>query len=129
MATPVARSESVTGTSRPRSALSGISPSQSSPGCPLHARHVVEAEGFSAFAERPRRLRLFLDHYGWGGDLDAFLRTVRARVLASADGIERTASLGDLAYQQMLRAGVADSLRTAAAQLAQDTADLARPPR
>ncbi|MBA2533284.1 MAG: aminoglycoside phosphotransferase family protein, partial [Nocardioidaceae bacterium] len=27
---------------------------------PLHARHVVAAEGFTAFADRPRRLRLFL---------------------------------------------------------------------
>lgn len=92
---------------------------------PLHARHVVEAEGFTAFAERPRRLRLFLDHYGWSGDLTAFLETVEARVLASADGIERTANLGDPAYQQMLLAGVAESLRTAAAELAHDTSHLA----
>ena len=28
---------------------------------PLHARHVVAAEGFTAVADRPRRLRLFLD--------------------------------------------------------------------
>jgi hypothetical protein len=28
---------------------------------PLHARHVVAAEGFTAFADRPRRLRLSLD--------------------------------------------------------------------
>lgn len=32
---------------------------------PLHARHVVEAEGFAAFDQRPRRLRLFLQRYGW----------------------------------------------------------------
>jgi aminoglycoside phosphotransferase (APT) family kinase protein len=32
---------------------------------PLHARRVVTAEGFTAFADRPRRLRLFLDTYGW----------------------------------------------------------------
>ncbi|HEY9472303.1 MAG TPA: phosphotransferase [Mycobacteriales bacterium] len=31
---------------------------------PLHARHVVAAEGFTASADRPRRLRLFLDAYG-----------------------------------------------------------------
>lgn len=96
---------------------------------PLHARHVVEAEGFTAFSDRPRRLQLFLYHYGWSGDTTVFLRTVQARVLASADGIERTASRGDLAYQQMLEAGIAGSLRTAAAQLARDTPDLARPPR
>lgn len=92
---------------------------------PLHARHVVEAEGFAAFDQRPRRLRLFLQRYGWEGDTATFLRTVGARVLASAEGIERTASRGDLAYQQMLEAGVAESLRTAAAELARDSADLA----
>ncbi|MBA3528043.1 MAG: aminoglycoside phosphotransferase family protein, partial [Propionibacteriaceae bacterium] len=54
------------------------------------------------------------------------LRTVQARVLASADGIERTAGLGDLAYQHMIEAGVADSLRTAAAQIDHDTASLTR---
>lgn len=91
---------------------------------PLHARHVVEAEGFTNFGDRPRRLRLFLTHYGWAGDLEAFLQTVQTRVLASADGIERTADHGDPAYQRMLAAGVADSLRTAAAQLAHDTADV-----
>ncbi len=92
---------------------------------PLHAREVVEAEGFTDFAERPRRLELFLDHYGWSGDTRAFLHTVQARILASADGIERIASRGDLDYLHMLEAGVADSLRTAAAQLAEDAADLA----
>lgn len=93
---------------------------------PLHARHVVEAEGFTAFADRPRRLRLFLNHYDWTGDMQAFLRTVQARVMASASGIERTASRGDLAYQRMLEAGIADSLRTAASQLARDTPDFTR---
>lgn len=92
---------------------------------PLHARHVVEAEEFTDFADRPRRLQLFLTHYGWSGDREAFLHTVRARVLASAHAIERTAAGGDPAYQHMHQAGVADSLRSAAAQLAQDTASLA----
>lgn len=88
---------------------------------PLHARHVVAAEGFRAFAERPRRLRLFLAEYGWRGDVETFLATVRARVTASADGIERTARQGDLAYQRMLENGVADSLRTAVRELASDS--------
>ena len=92
---------------------------------PLHACHVVEAEGFTDFGGRARRLRLFLDSYGWEGDRSAFLQTVQTRVLASADGIERTARRGDPAYQAMLRAGVAGSLRTAAAQLAQETDSLA----
>ena len=96
---------------------------------PLHARHVVEAEGFTDFGDRSRRLRLFLTEYGWAGELEAFLEIVRARVLASADGIERTARRGDPGYQNMLEAGVAGSLRTAAAELAHDTAVLVTPPR
>lgn len=58
--------------------------------------------------------------------MQVFLRTVQARVMASAHLIERTASRGDLAYQRMLQAGIADSLRTAASQLARDTPDFTR---
>ena len=89
---------------------------------PLHARDVVAAEGFTAFADRPRRLRLFLTAYGWTGPIRAFLDTVRARALASAEGIERTARRGDPAYQKMLETGTAAALRTAAAELARDAA-------
>jgi aminoglycoside phosphotransferase (APT) family kinase protein len=84
---------------------------------PLHARHVVRGEGFTAFAERPRRLRLFLDTYGWDGQLAEFVSTVQARVTASAEGIRRTAAAGDPAYQTMLDAGVDASLRTAVYEL------------
>lgn len=94
---------------------------------PLHARHVVEAEGFSDFGDRSRRLRIFLDEYGWAGDLAAFVQTVQARVLASADGIEHTAHRGDRVYQHLLETGVADSLRTAAAELGQEAATLVTP--
>lgn len=62
---------------------------------PLHARHVVQREGFTAFADRPRRLRLFLDSYGWDGQLAEFVSTVQARFTASAEGIQRTAATGD----------------------------------
>lgn len=88
---------------------------------PLHARHVVAAEGFQAFPDRPRRLRLFLAEYGWYGDVKSFLVTVRARVTASADGIERTAQRGDPAYQRMLKNGVADSLRSAVRELTSES--------
>jgi hypothetical protein len=90
---------------------------------PLHARHVAGAEGFADFADRPRRLRLFLNQYGWTGEVETFLETVQQRVLASAEGIERTAGRGDAVYQHMLEAGVADSLRIAAAELDRDAAD------
>lgn len=84
---------------------------------PLHARQVVRGEGFTAFADRPRRLRHFLDTYGWHGSLAEFVSTVQARVTASAEGIQRTAAAGDSAYQRMLGAGVDASLRTAVREL------------
>jgi hypothetical protein len=96
---------------------------------PLHARHVVQAEGFTDFGGRPRRLRLFLDEYGWAGDAERFLEIVRQRVLASARGIERTAHRGDAVYQHMLEAGVADSLRAAAEELERDAVDFVTPSR
>jgi hypothetical protein len=69
---------------------------------PLHARHVVSAEGFTAFGDRHRRLRLFLDTYGWSGQVQPFIEIVRQRVRASADGIRRIAAAGDPAYQKMI---------------------------
>lgn len=86
---------------------------------PLHARHVVAAEGFTAFADRPRRLRSFLDAYGWAGPVERFIETVGQRVSASAAGIRRTAAAGDPAYQQMVDRGVDADLETAVAELAQ----------
>ena len=94
---------------------------------PLHARHVVRAEGFTDFGDRSRRLRLFLAKYGWSGHLEAFLEIVQARVLASAVGIEHNARRGDPVYQHILEAGVADSLRIAAAEVAQDALGLVKP--
>ena len=84
---------------------------------PLHARHVVAAEGFTAFAERPRRLRLFLDAYGWSGPVERFIETVAQRVSDSAAGIRRTAAAGDCAYQKMIDRGVDTDLETAVAEL------------
>ncbi|MFI5912468.1 phosphotransferase [Dactylosporangium sp. NPDC051541] len=85
---------------------------------PLHARHVVAAEGFTELAERPRRLRLFLDTHGWNGPVQQFIEAVRGRVTASADGIRRLAIAGDPAYQRMVEQGVDRSLDTAVSELA-----------
>ncbi|GIJ56889.1 phosphotransferase [Virgisporangium aurantiacum] len=84
---------------------------------PLHARHIVAAEGFTTFADRPRRLRLFLDAYGWDGPVDQFVDVVRQRVRASATGIRRAAAAGDPAYRRMIEQGVDASLDTAANEL------------
>jgi hypothetical protein len=86
---------------------------------PLHARHVVAAEGFTAFGDRPRRLRLFLDAYGWDGPVNEFVETVRERVSASAAGIRRMAAAGDPAYRTMIADGVDTDLETAVRELAE----------
>lgn len=85
---------------------------------PLHARQVVAAQGFTAFARRPRRLRLFLDAYGWSGPVEAFIEIVRERVSASARGIRRTAAAGYPAYRRMVEHGVDAALDTAVKELA-----------
>jgi thiamine kinase-like enzyme len=85
---------------------------------PLHARHVVAAEGFTDFADRPRRLRLFLDTYGWDGPVGEFVATVRRRVSASAEGIRRAAADGDPTFARMIEHGVDAALRTAVDELA-----------
>ncbi|MFI5935390.1 phosphotransferase [Actinoplanes sp. NPDC051494] len=84
---------------------------------PLHARHVVAAEGFTAFGDRPRRLRLLLDSYGWAGPLDAFVAIVRERVSASAAGIRRIADTGDPAFTMMRDRGVDTDLETAVREM------------
>ncbi|WP_430781556.1 phosphotransferase [Actinoplanes sp. G11-F43] len=85
---------------------------------PLHARHVVEAEGFTAFADRPRRLRLFLNSYGWDGSIPDFIAVVQQRAIASARGIRRAAATGDPTFTRMIANGVDESLETAAKELA-----------
>jgi hypothetical protein len=88
---------------------------------PLHARHVVAAEGFTAFDERPRRLRSFLDSYGWDGSIAEFIDIVRQRVSASAEGIRRAAAAGDPTFVRMMAYGVDANLETAVAELADFT--------
>ncbi|HWS35281.1 MAG TPA: phosphotransferase [Actinoplanes sp.] len=85
---------------------------------PLHARSVVAAEGFTAFTDRPRRLRLFLDAYGWTGPAGEFIEVVRQRAAASAQGIRRSAAAGDPVFQQLVTQGVDQVLDTAVAELA-----------
>lgn len=84
---------------------------------PLHARHVVAAEGFTAFAERPRRLRLFLDTYGWPGPTDEFVEFVRDRVTAEADRIAAAAGGADATFARMAEHGTDATLRTAVAEM------------
>ncbi|MEU4689363.1 phosphotransferase [Actinoplanes sp. NPDC023714] len=86
---------------------------------PLHARAVVAAEGFTAFAARPRRLRAFLHAYGWSATAADFSTTVQHRVREWADTLRATAAAGDPTYRGMLAAGVDRRLDRAADELAE----------
>lgn len=87
---------------------------------PLHDRDVVSAEGFTHFGDRPRRLQLLLDAYGYQGDIDALLDEVRTRVMQHAAGI-RELTAGDPLLSRLIRLGFIDGLNRALAQLEADT--------
>ena len=78
---------------------------------PLHARHVVTAEGFTDFPGRERRLRRFLDAYGWSGNLADFRDLVRDRLQAQLDGLRRVAAAGDPVFVRLLEEGGGDLAR------------------
>lgn len=84
---------------------------------PLHARAVVEAEGFTDFAARPARLRRILDRYGWEGDPSAFVGVVQARARSMADGLRSLASAGDSDAARLVAEGHADNCERAASEL------------
>lgn len=94
---------------------------------PLHAREVAAAEGFTRFADRPRRLALLLDAYGYQGTVDALLSAVRARVSEHAAGIRELASAGDPLFTRLVDLGVVDGLDRALAQLEDDATDFLPP--
>jgi Phosphotransferase enzyme family len=84
---------------------------------PLHARHVVEAEGFRDFDGRGRRLDAFLTAYGWAGEVDRFLDVVRARLVSHIDDLLRLASSGDRLFQSLVADGAVADISTAIDEL------------
>ncbi len=80
---------------------------------PLHARAVVTEEGFSDFSARPRRLRRFLEVYGWTGPIDGFVGVIQERVQAHIDDLHALAAGGDPNFVRLLEGGTADRLRDA----------------
>jgi Phosphotransferase enzyme family len=86
---------------------------------PLHARDVVEAEGFTRFAERPRRLRLLLDGYGYTGTIHTVLEAIRSRMSEHARSLRELAAAGDPLFTRLVREGVIDGLDRAMAELAE----------
>jgi len=89
---------------------------------PLHARDVVAAEGFTRFAERPRRLRLLLDAYGYTGSVPAVLEATRTRIGDLAASLRELAAEGDPLFARLVAEGVVDGLDRAIAELADGAA-------
>ena len=89
---------------------------------PLHARDIVAAEGFTQFAERPRRLRLLLDAYGYAGPVTAVLEMVRQRIQDHARSLRELAAAGDPLFARLMRNGVIDGLDRAMTELAENAA-------
>lgn len=84
---------------------------------PLHARRIVEAEGFTDFQARPRRLRLFLDAYGWNGSAEEVLDVAIHRASETARLIRELAAGGDPLYEEMAGNGQPEDLDEAAEQM------------
>lgn len=82
---------------------------------PLHARDVVAPRGFRAFDDRPRRLHVLLDAYGYGGDRAGFGAAVAARARVNAAAIHRMAAGGEAIYMALLPH--ADELERAAVEI------------
>lgn len=91
---------------------------------PLHARDVVAAEGFTRFAERPRRLRLLLDAYGYDGHVAAVLAAVQERIREHAQQLRTLAAAGDPLFRRLVELGTLDGLDRALSQLGGDLPSL-----
>lgn len=93
---------------------------------PLHARAVGEREGFTAYEDRPRRLHLLLDSYGYAGTIGDLLAAVHARLKDHVRGIEQLAGSGDPLFRRLIDDGVIASLVQAQAELATDATSYER---
>lgn len=87
---------------------------------PLHARDVVLAEGFTGFAERPRRLRLLLEAYGYEGGVDDVLEAVKDRIREHAEDVRTLAAAGDPGFRRLVDLGTIAGLDRALRQLEED---------
>lgn len=85
---------------------------------PLHARHVVEAEGFREFDRRRERLATFLEAYGWSGSVEEALDRVARVVRRQVELMSARAAAGDQTYRRMVDLHRDDDLRAALAEAA-----------
>jgi len=90
---------------------------------PLHARDIVLAEGFTRFADRPQRLRLLLDAYGYTGTVDELLAAVSVRISDHIEGLRALATAGDPVFTRLVADGAIDGLDRALSQLREDASD------
>ncbi|GLX99667.1 aminoglycoside phosphotransferase family protein [Actinoplanes sp. NBRC 101535] len=85
---------------------------------PLTARSSAQAAGFTAFEDRPRRLRLLLNAYRWSGTLRDFIHEVRDRMSAAIHDIRRLSAAGDAGCQSLIATGVDKALAAGVQELA-----------
>ena len=93
---------------------------------PLHARDVAASEGFTDFDDRPRRLRVLLDAYGYDGTISLLLEVVRARLHDHIRGIRELAGSGDLLFQRLIDDGVITRIERALDELGHDEKEFER---
>lgn len=84
---------------------------------PLHARHVVSAEGFTELGRRRERLAAFLSAYGSASTTDQVLARLDVMITRQVAQMRSRAAQGDLSYQRMIRLGRARDLETARREL------------
>jgi aminoglycoside phosphotransferase (APT) family kinase protein len=86
---------------------------------PLHARHVVAAEGFTEVDRRRERLAAFLRWYGSALAPDQVLARLSAMIEAQVEQLRQRAAGGDDTYRRMLLLGRDADLLAARAELGQ----------
>ncbi|MEW9266609.1 aminoglycoside phosphotransferase family protein [Kineococcus endophyticus] len=91
---------------------------------PLTARDTALGDGFAPDTDRPRRLCLLLDAYGWEGSTADVLDAVRERALQHAAGLRTAAADGYGPAVALVAEGVADDFERAVAELDEQTAEL-----
>ncbi len=88
---------------------------------PLTAHDVARGDGFPADTDRPRRLRLLLEAYGWQGSTEEVLQAVRERALQHAAGLRHAAADGYGPAVELVAEGVADDFERAVSTLDAET--------
>ena len=84
---------------------------------PLTARDVAAADGSAVDTDRPHRLGLLLDAYGWTGTVHEVLGAVRGRALEHASGLRAAARDGYGPAVRLVAEGVADAFDRAVTEL------------